>query len=237
MSKKKYDIEDMEETAWVVCEPIAEYSRVSAKRVRQLYLFEDEKSQVNENDIRNVAPFPGCSTRHYRKYATPPMLSNRYQYSCLMHLASVLLYPLLGVLFVCTCLSNMFHNLGKSTLGSLAYGNTNILEAIQSRIQRLRLQGHLVYVALRQIILRVFAGHSLFNPPHTIFVIKEKLTLTDTRIIDVARMLKTTMLRVEVPPMCGNDATAYTHPALVFNVGMCNQKFAEFNRCNPIHRK
>ena len=32
----------------------------------------------------------------------------------------------------------------------------------------------------------------------------------------VARMLKTTMLRVEIPPMYGNNATAYTHPAFVF---------------------
>ena len=29
-------------------------------------------------------------------------------------------------------------------------------------------------------------------------------------------MLKTTMLRVEIPPMYGNNATAYTHPAFVF---------------------
>lgn len=50
-------------------------------------------------------------------------------------------------------------------------------------------------------------------------------------------MLKTTMLRVEIPPMYGNNATAYTHPAFVFNIGMGNQEFAEFNRCNPIRRK
>lgn len=166
-----------------------------------------------------------------------PMLSNRYLNSCLMLLVSVLLYPLLGVLLLGTCLSNKFHNLGTSTLGSLAYGNTNILEAIQSRTHRLRLLVRLAYEALQQKVLKVFAGRSLLNPPHAIFVIKEKLALADTRIADVARMLKTTMLRVEIPPVCGNDATAYTHPAFVFNIGMCNQKFAEFNRCNPIHRK
>lgn len=166
-----------------------------------------------------------------------PMLSNRYLNSCLMLLVSALLYPLLGVLLLGTCLSNKFHNLGTSTLGSLAYGNTNILEAIQSRTHRLRLQVRLAYEALQQKVLKVFAGRSLFNSPHTIFVIKKKLSLADTRIIDVARMLKATMLRVKVPPMCGNDATAYTHPAFVFNIGMGNQKFAEFNRCNPIHRK
>lgn len=86
-------------------------------------------------------------------------------------------------------------------------------------------------------VIGYFNCSSFFNLPHTIFVVKQKLALANTRIVDVARMLKTTMLRVEVPPMCGNDATAYTHPAFVFNIGMCNQKFAEFNRCNPIHRK
>ena len=64
-----------------------------------------------------------------------------------------------------------------------------------------------------------------------------KYLLTITRIINVTRMLKTTMLRVEIPPMYGNNATAYTHPAFVFNIGMGNQEFAEFNRCNPIRRK
>lgn len=173
----------------------------------------------------------------WRSLFNPPILSNKYLYRCLMLLVSVLPYPLLGVLLLGTCLSNKFHNLGTSTLGSLAYGNMNIPGSILSRTHRLRLQVCLAYEALRQIVLKVFVGHSLLNPPHTIFVIKEKLALTDTRIIYVARMLKTTMLRVEIPPMCGNDATAYTHPAFVFNIGMCNQKFAEFNRCNPIHRK
>lgn len=37
---KKYNIE--EETSWMVCESIAEYSRVSARRVKQLNLFEDK---------------------------------------------------------------------------------------------------------------------------------------------------------------------------------------------------
>ena len=166
-----------------------------------------------------------------------PMPSNKYLYRCVLLLVSVLLYPLLGVLLLGTCLSNKFHNLGTSTLGSLAYGNTNILEAIQSRTHRLRLLVRLAYETLQQKVLKVFAGRSLLNPPHAIFVIKEKLALADTRIADVARMLKITMLRVEIPPMCGNDATAYTHPAFVFNIGMGNQKFAEFNRCNPIHRK
>lgn len=42
------------------------------------------------------------------------------------------------------------------------------------------------YEALRQRVLKVFAGRSLLNPPHAIFVIKEKLALADTRIADVA---------------------------------------------------
>lgn len=77
---------------------------------------------------------------------------------------------------------------------------------------------------------------SLFNLPHTIFVIKDKLALANTRIMDITRMIKTMILRVIVPPMCGYDATAYTHPTFVFYIGMRNQKLAEFNRCNPIHR-
>ena len=84
---------------------------------------------------------------------------------------------------------------------------------------------------------RILAGRSLLNPPHTIFVIMKKLSLADTRIVYVSRMLETTMLRVIVPPMSGNNATAQTHLAFIFNIGMGNQKFAEFNRCNPIHRK
>ena len=168
---------------------------------------------------------------------TPPMLSNTYQFRCLMLLVSVLLIPLQGVLSLGICLSNKFQTLGKSTLGSLAYGNMNILGAIQSRTRRLHLQVRLVYEALQQEVLKVFAGRSLLNPPHTIFVIKEKLMLAHTRITDVARMLKATMFRVVIPPMCGNNTSAYTHPAFVFNIRMGNQKFAEFNRCNPIHRK
>ena len=165
-----------------------------------------------------------------------PMPSNRHLYHSLTLLFAVLLFPLLGVLLLSTCLSNKFHNLGKSILGSLAYGTENILEVIQSRIRKLRLQVHHVYGVLRQVVLKVFAGRSLFNLPHAIFVIKQKLSLTDTRIVDVARMLETAMLRIVVPPMCGNNASANTHPAFIFNVRMGNQKFAEFKRCNPIHR-
>lgn len=65
MAKKKmtsqkcdYNIQN-DESAWVLCEPIAEYSRVSANRVRQLLLFEDEKPQVEEKDIRIVELFAG----------------------------------------------------------------------------------------------------------------------------------------------------------------------------------
>ncbi len=46
------------ETSWKICEPIAEYSRVSAKRVRQLSLFE-EKSETSQEDIRIVELFAG----------------------------------------------------------------------------------------------------------------------------------------------------------------------------------
>lgn len=53
----------------------------------------------------------------------------------------------------------------------------------------------------------------------------------DTRILDVARMLKAALLRIEIPPMGGTYATAYTHPAFIFNVRVGYQKFAEFNRC------
>lgn len=53
-----YCIEE-EEADWVVCEPVAEYSRVSAKRVRQLCFFEDEAPSVEEGDIRIVELFAG----------------------------------------------------------------------------------------------------------------------------------------------------------------------------------
>ena len=44
---------------WEVCEAIAEYSRVSAQRVRQLCLFEEEVPQTEEGDIRIVELFAG----------------------------------------------------------------------------------------------------------------------------------------------------------------------------------
>lgn len=49
-----------------------------------------------------------------------------------------------------------------------------------------RLKDVCAYEALRQRVLKVFVGRSLLNPPHAIFVIKEKLALADTRIADVA---------------------------------------------------
>lgn len=52
-----YHIND--ETGWVLCEPIAEYSRVSANRVKQLNLFEEGIAQTNESDIRVVELFAG----------------------------------------------------------------------------------------------------------------------------------------------------------------------------------
>lgn len=158
------------------------------------------------------------------------MLSNRYQNDCLMRSVSVLPTPLQGVHSSGTCLSKKSQIHGKSILGSSDDGNRCIPEAILSRIRRLRLRVRLAYGVLRQGVLKVYVGFSLFNPPDAILEIKQKLTLADTRIIDVARMLKTTMYRVEVPPMSGNDATAQTHPAFVFNIGMGKQEFAEFNR-------
>jgi len=56
--RKEYNIEETEES-WVVCEAIAEYSRVSAKRIKQLSLFEDEAPEINEGDIRIVELFAG----------------------------------------------------------------------------------------------------------------------------------------------------------------------------------
>ena len=52
----KYHIEG-EEDRCVICEPIAEYSRVAAKRVVQLCLFDEEKQQINKSDIRVVELF------------------------------------------------------------------------------------------------------------------------------------------------------------------------------------
>ena len=54
----KYHIEG-EEDRCVICEPIAEYSRVAAKRVVQLCLFDEEKQQINKSDIRVVELFAG----------------------------------------------------------------------------------------------------------------------------------------------------------------------------------
>lgn len=54
----KYSIEDTE-TNSVLCESIAEYSRVSAKRMKQLCLFEEETPQINKGDIRIVELFAG----------------------------------------------------------------------------------------------------------------------------------------------------------------------------------
>lgn len=58
MKEKKYVIGEAD-TNWVVCEPIAEYSRVSARRVKQLYLFEDNVPKTAEHDIRIVELFAG----------------------------------------------------------------------------------------------------------------------------------------------------------------------------------
>lgn len=57
--KEKKLITDDSETGWVVCESIAEYSRVSARRVKQFSLFEDETLHTNEHDIRIVELFAG----------------------------------------------------------------------------------------------------------------------------------------------------------------------------------
>lgn len=58
MKEKKYII-DAAETRWIVCEPIAEYSRNSAQRVKQFYLFDKEIPQTEEGDIRIVELFAG----------------------------------------------------------------------------------------------------------------------------------------------------------------------------------
>ena len=57
-SIRNYITEEFKDN-WGVCEPIAEYSRVSAKRVKQLCLFDDETQQVNDSDIRIVELFAG----------------------------------------------------------------------------------------------------------------------------------------------------------------------------------
>lgn len=56
---KKYDTEDFEGKRGIVCEPIAEYSRISANRVKQLCLFEEGSVQANEGDIKIVELFAG----------------------------------------------------------------------------------------------------------------------------------------------------------------------------------
>ena len=58
---KNSEIEKLgnEESGCVICEPIAEYSRVSANRVKQLSLFGEESVQVDERDIRVVELFAG----------------------------------------------------------------------------------------------------------------------------------------------------------------------------------
>lgn len=55
---KKYNTED-NEACWVVCEPIVEYSRISAKRVKQLCLFDDDSTEISSEDIRIVELFAG----------------------------------------------------------------------------------------------------------------------------------------------------------------------------------
>lgn len=55
---KQYTIKE-EETSWGICEPIAEYSRVSARRMKQLSLFEDAVPKTEEGDIRIVELFAG----------------------------------------------------------------------------------------------------------------------------------------------------------------------------------
>ena len=54
---KEYNIE--EQTGYFLCEPIAEYSRVSARRAKQLYLFEDDAPKVDKGDIKIIELFAG----------------------------------------------------------------------------------------------------------------------------------------------------------------------------------
>lgn len=58
MKEKKYIIDETDAN-WVVCEPIAEYSRVSAQRVKQLYLFEEDIPHTEGHDIRIIELFAG----------------------------------------------------------------------------------------------------------------------------------------------------------------------------------
>lgn len=54
----EYNIQNDEEQ-WIVCEPIAEYSRVAARRYQQLCLFPKETIDVEQGDIRVIELFAG----------------------------------------------------------------------------------------------------------------------------------------------------------------------------------
>lgn len=54
----EYNIQNDEEQ-WIVCEPIAEYSRVAARRYQQLNLFPKETIDVEQGDIRVIELFAG----------------------------------------------------------------------------------------------------------------------------------------------------------------------------------
>ncbi len=54
----EYNIQNDEEQ-WIVCEPIAEYSRVAARRYQQLNLFPNETINVEQGDIRVIELFAG----------------------------------------------------------------------------------------------------------------------------------------------------------------------------------
>lgn len=54
----EYNIQNDEEQ-WIVCEPIAEYSRVAARRYQQLNLFPKETIDFEQGDIRVIELFAG----------------------------------------------------------------------------------------------------------------------------------------------------------------------------------
>lgn len=54
----EYNIQNDEEQ-WIVCEPIAEYSRVAVRRYQQLNLFPKETIDVEQGDIRVIELFAG----------------------------------------------------------------------------------------------------------------------------------------------------------------------------------
>lgn len=56
MTKKYEDINDFE---WVLCDPIAEYSRVASRTHQQLELFAEEKVKTEQGDIRVIELFAG----------------------------------------------------------------------------------------------------------------------------------------------------------------------------------